>query len=120
MVIPPEEICVEDDPMGGIAEDIASGGITAMIGDEDCKKIELPGVSGMQPFPNGGLRWDEDILLKLDPDDYYSADKLTLYALSSGIADMPLASRKLSDLSLMSEIADYSDDYKDRLQPTYG
>jgi len=28
--------------------------------------------------------------------------------------------RELNDLNQMSSIVDYSDDYKDKLQPTYG
>ena len=106
VVIPSDEIC-ED----------ASTGINPFDEDEEC--FTIPEVK-MQPFPNGGLQWNEEVLLEIEPNDYYSADKLTLYALSSGIAETPIGVRTIKDLSLMGGVVDYSADYKDNLQPTYG
>ena len=118
VVIPQQEICVDAGGFDPGSMD-PTGTFDSMFGEDDEECFIIPEVK-MQPFPNGGLQWDEDVLLELPPNDYYSSEKLTLYALGSGIAETPMGMRELNDLNQMSSIVDYSDDYKDKLQPTYG
>ncbi len=105
VVIPPNEIC----------EDVSTSPLP-FTEEEEC--FTIPEIR-LQPFPNGGLQWDEEVLLELNPDDYYSSQKLTVYALSSGIVETPVNAREIKDLSLMGGVIEYSDAYKDNLQPTY-
>ncbi len=91
-----------------------------IFGEKECftiPKVDFGGksASGQEMFPEGGLKLN----FTVSPADLESHNSIVLYAVSTGIADIPEQERAVEDIDQMNKVEEYSNTYQLALQPAF-
>lgn len=70
---------------------------------------------GEERFPEGGLKLN----ITIGADELMNSNAIVLYAVAIDIANVPEQDRVIEDIEQISRIEEYSNSYKDALQPAY-
>lgn len=91
-----------------------------IIPEEEIEGVKIPEIS-FDTFPNGGLVWDNSSTYwTVSPNNVYNSNSITFYIVTPGIADTPEYQRTHDDLELMGKTSEFSGQYREELEPTYG
>lgn len=83
------------------------------------EKITIPEIN-FDVLPNGGVDFsDDETCWILEGTNLYNSNKITFYAVSPAITDIPEEARVIEDLNVMNLVANYSKDNRQMLEPSF-